>query len=295
MKVFEKYLSPNKKHICYNILGFKYSTANMKYYDEQNEILDAKIDHLQSLLNYALDITKCPPARGILRKQQLEILEIFKMFVKVCKQNNLVYWLDFGTLIGAVHHKGFIPWDNDIDCCMLRDDYLKVIPLLHKVYENTDYYVREVLGNHFQIRIERKDNTLVGFDIFPIDKYSASNLSESQIHDVRKDIEKATDVLKSYQGEFQDTLSVQKYRDYIKELQRSEILKGQEAHDENPTLFYALDYPHCYEMHFHLVMNWENIFPLQDLEFEGELFSVPNKYDQHLKNIFGGSYLSFPW
>ena len=54
-------------------------------------------------------------------------LDIFKRFVEVCEQYGLTYWLMYGSLIGAVRHKGFIPWDNDFDVCMPRKSFDKFI------------------------------------------------------------------------------------------------------------------------------------------------------------------------
>ena len=60
-----------------------------------------------------------------LRKAQLASVDVLNEFDRVCRENGLVYWLDFGTLLGAVRHKGFIPWDDDIDVSMPLADWQK--------------------------------------------------------------------------------------------------------------------------------------------------------------------------
>lgn len=77
-----------------------------------------------------------------LRETQLAELEILIEFDKFCKENNLKYSLDSGTLLGAIRHKGFIPWDDDIDVSMPRADYEKLYALITekggKIAENLE-------------------------------------------------------------------------------------------------------------------------------------------------------------
>lgn len=63
---------------------------------------------------------------------QKESYEILKVFHIICEKENLKYILDYGTLLGAVRHDGFIPWDDDLDVSMPRDDYEKFLAVAEK-------------------------------------------------------------------------------------------------------------------------------------------------------------------
>ena len=64
-----------------------------------------------------------------LRDLQLVELDIFREFVRLCNASGLRYYLAYGTLLGAVRHRGFIPWDDDIDVTMPREDYERFVRL----------------------------------------------------------------------------------------------------------------------------------------------------------------------
>ena len=77
-----------------------------------------------------------------LKKVQLEILDVVNEF---CQKHQINYWLDCGTLIGAIRHKGYIPWDDDIDIGMLRSDYDKFMKLFNE--ENSRYQFYSIENN----------------------------------------------------------------------------------------------------------------------------------------------------
>ena len=74
-----------------------------------------------------------------LRELQLLQLEIAKEFKRICEENNISYFMDGGTLLGAIRHKGFIPWDDDMDFGMTLDNYIKFMQVA--IDELDDKYI----------------------------------------------------------------------------------------------------------------------------------------------------------
>ena len=72
------------------------------------------------------------------------MLEILQAFASFCEEYGLKYFLDAGTLLGAVRHKGFIPWDNDMDICLMRSDYDRMVEILReRHYKLNDHIILE--------------------------------------------------------------------------------------------------------------------------------------------------------
>lgn len=67
-----------------------------------------------------------------LRKWQLKLLEILVYFRDFCEEHEIKFFLSGGTCLGAIRHKGFIPWDDDVDVVLLREDYEKLISIWNK-------------------------------------------------------------------------------------------------------------------------------------------------------------------
>lgn len=125
---------------------------------------------------------------------QIEVLEIID---RICRKYQIQYFADWGTLLGAVRHKGFIPWDDDIDIVMKRADYNRFMRIfkeehpegcfLLNIYENEEYseiFARVVNSNHVnytQEYLERWHGCpyAVGVDVFPLDKLATDEEEES--------------------------------------------------------------------------------------------------------------------
>ena len=70
------------------------------------------------------------PEGSVLRLHQMKMLRILEFVDRVCRKHGICYWLSSGTLLGAVRHGGFIPWDDDLDIEMLYRDYKRLMEVL---------------------------------------------------------------------------------------------------------------------------------------------------------------------
>ena len=70
------------------------------------------------------------PDGSPLRRQQMVMLEMAKLLDRICKKHDIPYFLYAGSLLGAIRHDGFIPWDDDFDVALLRKDYKRLMKIL---------------------------------------------------------------------------------------------------------------------------------------------------------------------
>ena len=153
------------------------------------------------IIGYGLVI--CKRDEGIRYQEVTDIREIQQMELgimeyihEVCQKIGVKYFLAYGSLIGAVRHKGFIPWDDDMDICMLREDYEKLQDYLianpderYEVmsYKNNLNYVypfMKVQDNHTYLLEEdvRIDSNMgIYVDIFPVDGYEDDSVFKDKM------------------------------------------------------------------------------------------------------------------
>ncbi len=128
-----------------------------------------------------------------LREHQLCLLGMLRDLDAVCQRNGIAYQLFAGSALGAVRHRGFIPWDDDLDVVMLREDYDRFLAVAPRELDPETYYVQAEFSEHWPMQFSklRKNGTAcieryrprdprthqgVYIDIFPCDNLADSGL-----------------------------------------------------------------------------------------------------------------------
>ena len=233
------------------------------------------------------------PEGSKLRKDQKELLSMLLVVDEICKEHKIQWWLSSGTLLGAARHKGFIPWDDDMDIVLLRKDYKKLEKILcgyyseefvfHCMKTDVDYvnYFGKFRKRKGQIHTTNNRNSYykwkgIGFDIFAIEKtsYFSAKVAEIlylQMQHITYKIE--TDVIR---------------KPLIRLI---EIFNSFLIH---PILRLIGKINPKNEYHYCLGTGWANhtfymndTFPLTTTEFEGMQMPVPHNMDRYLSNVYG--------
>lgn len=225
------------------------------------------LDTLYYFLNNSLDIREWPKATGNIRQLQLADAELLRIFHDICKKHNLVYWIDFGTLLGAVRHKGFVPWDDDVDVCMPRKDYKMAEKIIPEEFAKIGYSV--AIKRCIYIYHEK---TGTAIDIFAMDSVDDIGDRDQLIRHIKSF---KTWLVKSNYGEKGDL-----------HIAKEEMIG--KASTNKPIYYTAPEQVTRIYVH-----RKEIIYPLKMLPFEDIELYVPNNVDQYLIEEFG-NYMSFP-
>lgn len=240
--------------------------------------------------------TKYNPDDSVLRKIQLGALDTLMEFDSICKKNGIKYWLDSGTLLGAMRHGGFIPWDDDVDICVLRRDFRRLLKCL-----------RRDLGDNFKLHNGRKDIDREAVNHCPISRVLNANMMVSRKKD--KDGNPLfepiwIDIFPLENG----TLTIKRFVEntYGKFLRRKVYmiqdgwLKYMLSVVLEPIsipffyffrlygrLFHNKTYVHDYGNDFKSLRYKQDIFPLSEHSFEGIMFPCPGHSEEYLTKLYG--------
>ena len=268
------------------------------------------------VIGYGLTI--CLKEKNIRYEEVTDISEIQKMELgimeyihEVCQKIGAKYFLAYGSLIGAVRHKGFIPWDDDMDICMLRDDYKKlqdyliahpderyelmsyknninyVYPFM-KIKDNQTYLVEE------DVRID--SNMGIYVDIFPVDGYEDDQSFKDKMTKIIKKRQLSCYTFKGITNTKSVVNSMIRYisvmifyftntNKYVSQI--DELAKSRKVED-----YEQVDYLIYKDMNKPV---WKREW-LEDVEtgnFEGKEFMIPNHYHEILTSDYG-DYMQLP-
>lgn len=251
--------------------------------------------------------------RDILRKVQLTQLEIAKEIKRVCEENGIPYFLCDGTLLGAVRHGGFIPWDDDMDMGMLRSDYEKFCRIapeklgrdycLQTWYTDPNYAlpfakVRKCNTLYLEGKSSRLQENGFFVDIFPFDFVPENPEKRAALANAQLQIYRVKLMKSRYTPWMDNGRIIWKKRIGYLFYQMKAVFADQEklardydalalAEGESHVLCEqsALPKPDYYER------AWCE--GLTELTFENETFLVPRQYDAYLTALYG-DYMQLP-
>ena len=221
-------------------------------------------------------------------------------FDAICQKHKLQYWLDSGTLLGAVRHQGFIPWDDDIDLAMPVEDYLKFIEIAQNELSDAIFFQTTQTDSAFPfdyIKLRSQKAKIIEFhekgkkvayhqgvfvDIFPM-----LTLPNSQFHQ-----QFYSELFKLIRSVSAVSLHTPKGKDnpaVREKLEQSLSSMHQGWEIEESKVIYSGKMPD--------VAAWfdqSKVFPLKKMVFEGLEFLAPNDPDHYLGAIYSFDYMELP-
>ena len=250
-----------------------------------------------------------------LDKLHIVLQEILDHVCQICEEQGFTYFLAYGTALGARRHKGFIPWDDDIDIVMPRDD-LEAFMRYMKEHEDPGYSLQ---FTHNEKRYflyfpkVRKNNTLflegiaegvyqnngIYIDIFPLEYVDEKNVKKIprkyKVLNMLKHFPRFIECRAFFKAErsrlqyLADCIFSIPFRLMNRERYIAWLNRDMSSDGTPKTGTYMADYDTVLGL-----MKKEVYFPPARMEFEGTLYNVPNKIDEYLTNQYGSDYMELP-
>ena len=253
-----------------------------------------------------------------LRQLQLVELEMFKEVVRICNKYHLTYFMSAGTFLGAVRHKGFIPWDDDMDMRMPRPDYEKLVRVLRKELKPpyiAQYFRLDKNVHRYFCRVENtrvhlhRNQTVKGedsnawIDIFPLDGMPSNKL----LFNLRKMHLKYRKMWMQL-SVFDEIVDVTKKRVWYERIivflalhtpiQKCLSWEKQWRKLDRALKSYSVNRSDTY-MNFMSAYKFKDVIPQKvygkgkEYQFEDTTFMGPEDYDTFLKTLYG-DYMKLP-
>ena len=250
-----------------------------------------KYKKLSDYLHDIVDINTIKPCQDKkIRDYQLQIIDFAKKMTDFFDEQNLEYFVSSGNLIGSLRHKGFVPWDDDFDVGMMRNDYERLKTILRQNYKEinlSEINSLQVKNDIIDKELKNSNNEIIcyigpkyiqifqgsGFkdcvliDVFPHEYYVNDYTKEKHKKYMLSIVEKLK-TFNNYQEQYDFLNEERKNNPDVKEL--SEII------------YYGVDSLGSYIVTPTQLMKHSTIFPRKKVEFEGYEFWAPNNPEEYI-------------
>lgn len=244
------------------------------------------------------------------KKMWAVIVDLVYEFDKVCKKHNLRYYMIYGSLLGAVRHKGFIPWDDDFDVAMPRTDYDRFLELAGEFQDpyflQTPYTDPESAYSYAKIRNSNTTGVSTMFQyndfnqgmwitVFPLDHWD-DNGGEARYHEIRK-LTTHNSTFMRLKNPNLDDANQRRVAAYLKE-KRDPIADYEEIHRlasscKDPNSQYVMMAALTLERYEKKLLHAADFASAAELEFEGMKLPAPVGYENVLRKLYG-DFMQFP-
>ena len=237
-----------------------------------------------------------PKATGGLRLFQQGNALLLKKLAEICDKNGFPYWLQSGTLLGAVRHRGCVPWDDDADCAMFRADIEKLRRLLKDDESYQVTLVYDWWAKSRQIRFRARDLAIPCF----VDIYIYDFCGDGSDDYWEKQKKRREQIVQAIEADTSEAVSFWREHPYLDD--RSEqapyleaMFKRLTACDENiyeptnnekkaPAVCWGLD---NFSVGWKRLFDWDFLFPAALLEYEGWNYAAPKEYLAYIARQYG--------
>ena len=254
-------------------------------YEEEHRKLQYLLEHF--------DLKDMKPARGYLRKRQRDIMDFAENVFQELDCLSIRPFLIGGCLVGWVRHGGFVPWDDDLDFGLLRSDWYKLLNYAEKNWTVLEYqgerenfrpwvdeithkyagqYILLVFAEHIQISRGTSCLDRKSIDFFSYDYYN-ENL-QFEVH---------LNYIKNINNKLCKCKNSKERLDIVRDAIRDENA----IVDESSNIYFGMDSSEPYSRMFNSSwIDYETIFPLKKIVYEGKSVSIPNKPEIFLKYYY---------